>query len=155
MKTFIDLLDAQYEREAEDRSKWATAQIEALLSESALHFWSPRGPVPAARQRILIGIVPWSEYDLRLLDALNRVFSDRQKANERVDVFDLDAAARVFGTFDFLQDTIPGIGKIYQTPVVGIWEDGTLMQKASGATARELISRLYNLGRDEIMPRRK
>lgn len=47
---------------------------------------------------------------------------------------------------------IPGIGKTFQTPVVGVWEKGVLTQKATGAAGRDLIIARYGLNRDEILP---
>ncbi len=60
--------------------------------------------------------------------------------SETIEAFDV-AACR--GMQDF-ERYIPEIGQVYQTPVVGVWENGVLDQKASGARARELLIVNYN-----------
>ncbi len=40
---------------------------------------------------------------------------------------------------------VPGIGKVFQTPVVGYWEDGLLKEKAWGKKGRDLLSEALGL----------
>ena len=146
---FLDLLTEQYRLPAEEREEWVTSQLELLLSGSVLNAWHLGDPVPTTGYGILIGIVSWSGYDLRLLDALAQPRTVRGR--ERIDVLDIDAAGRSSGSYAYFDRLIPGIGKIYQTPIVGVWNDGALMQKGSGAAGREFIIDRYNLNRDQIL----
>lgn len=154
MKRFIDLLNEQYKLPSKEQPEWTAAQLEALLAESLLHQWRLGDPIPEAGRRILVGIARWSRYDLKLLDALNRSCHNNHGGHERIDIFDIDAAARSTGNWDFLTEVIPGIGKIYQTPTVGIWEDGVLVQKGSGAAGRDLLIDRYGLDREDILGKR-
>jgi len=154
MKRFIDLLNEQYKLPADEQAEWATARIERMLIERRILVWHLGDSIPKASRRVLIGIVPWSAYDLRLLDSLTRACARADDSREQLEIFDVDAAGRASGGYDYLERTIPGIGKIFQTPVVGVWENGILTQKASGAAGRDLIIDRYMLNRDEILPRR-
>jgi len=149
MTRFLDLLTEQYRLPAEEREQWVTSQLEQLFSGSVLNAWHLGDPVPTTGCRILIGIVSWSGYDLRLLDALRQ--ADTVRGQGRIDVLDIEAAARSSGSYDYFERVIPGIGKIYQTPIVGIWNNGALMQRGSGAAGRELIIDRYNLNRGQIL----
>lgn len=154
MKKFIDLLIEQYKLPAAHRSSWATSQLENRLSGSTLNAWHLGDPVSPASKRILIGIAVWSAYDLRLLDALDQAFVDKPSAHERIDIFELDAEGRTSGGYEYIEQVIPGLGRIYHTPIVGIWESSKLTKKDSGAAARELIIERYNLNRDDITPKK-
>ncbi len=122
-----------------------------MLAGSGLNAWHLGDPVPTIGQRILIGIAAWSVYDLRLLDALKQACTGRLGTLARIDILDIDAASRASGGWDYLGRIFPGIGNIYHTSVVGIWENDTLIQTASGATGRGLIIDRYSLSRDEIV----
>jgi len=90
---------------------------------------------------MLVGIAPYSLPDLELLDAIKEALKQKPSCEERVQVFDVLTCASM-KDFD---ERIPGIGQVYQTPVVGIWEDGVLVQKASGAKARQLTLEQYKV----------
>lgn len=152
MKKFLDLLNQQCRLPPQQQAEWATAQIEKMLTERTMNTWHVDDPIPRVSQRILIGIVPWSGYDLRLLDALSQAYSGAHRPEEQLEIFDIDAAGRASGGYDYLERMIPGIGKIFQTPVVGVWEKEVLTQKATGAAGRDLIIARYGLNRDEILP---
>jgi hypothetical protein len=151
MKRFIDLLNDQDKLPSEEQPEWAARQLERLLSESTLNAWHLGDPVPTVGQRILVGVARWSAYDLRLLDALKQAHADGPRSHEHIDILDIDATGRVSGNWDFFERAIPGIGKVLQTPVVGIWENGALTQKGSGAAGRDLVINRYCLNREEIL----
>jgi hypothetical protein len=44
------------------------------------------------------------------------------------------------------ESCLPGIGKVFQTPVVGIWSNGRLTEKASGHDAVRALRDHYQLG---------
>jgi hypothetical protein len=85
---------------------------------------------------MLLGIAPYSLPDLELLDALKESHRQNSTSSQRVQVFDVLSCTNA-NDFD---QYVPGIGRVYQTPVVGIWENGVLVQKATGLKARQLIS---------------
>jgi hypothetical protein len=97
-----------------------------------MHFWKLGDDISAASRRVLIGVAPYSGYDLKLLEALNELPLD--PISDRIDVFDVLACQ----TQEDFEKYIPGIGKVYQTPVVGIWEQGRLLQRPA------LINALQN-----------
>ncbi len=97
-------------------------------------------PVPKIGQHILIGAAFYSVYDLELLDSVITALRNREPLDERLEIFVLSCKNQA----DF-EALMPGIGKVFQTPVVGLWKDGVLQDKASGRRAVEAIKRHYRL----------
>lgn len=117
-----------------------------LVAKSHLHLARPDEPIPAKGLRILLGIATWSEYDLRLLDVVNDALSESNRPHMTVDVFNIGGLQS--GDFEKL---IPGLGPIYQTPIVGIWRDGVLIEKGAGFEGRELATRMFGSNSNEIV----
>jgi len=86
---------------------------------------------------VVMGIAFYSLPDLQLLDEL--VQASKSGHSYSIDIFDV-LDCKSMADFDQL---IPGVTPVYQTPVVGIWESGKLIEKAWGATARQLILDKY------------
>jgi len=77
-------------------------------------------------------------HDLELLDAIEARLTAEGR-NETIYLFDVSA----FPDFKDFEKYLPGIGRVYQTPVVGSWKDGVLKERLSGAVARAWLSRRY------------
>ena len=131
--TFLDLLTLEPALPATDAQSRARIELPTLVRRSALLWFPDLAGANGKAERFVIGVAVWSNYDLRLLDLLNEV-SARSDA-PAVAVFDLDALASP----DELERTFPGIGPVFQTPVVGHWRDGNLVETASGFAARQLL----------------
>jgi hypothetical protein len=108
-----------------------------------LHLWSPGQPTSQTGQRILIGIATWSGYDLALLDLIEDAFT----APIRIDVFD----TTVCRTEADLEGYIPGLDSGPQTPFVGLWENGRLVETAAGSSGRQLVARVCSLEWAEVL----
>jgi hypothetical protein len=93
----------------------------------------------------LIGVVTWSAYDMKLLDAVSRVLQ-RPPSGLTVEVFNVAdcSSPEAFDRY------VPGTGRVFQTPVVGLWSDGQLVDKATGRTGRELVARVSGLDLPEV-----
>lgn len=140
MTSLRNLFDEARELPAGDQATYISSKLPEALSDGPLHYWRLSGSVTTTAQRTLIGVAPYSLPDLKLLDALKESLSKNTHLGERIDVLDvLRCAAEDF------EQCIPGIGRVFQTPVVGIWENGVLTQHASGAKACRLVISRYNL----------
>ncbi len=96
--------------------------------------------MPNRGRRILLGVASYSLPDLALLDTLNE--ADGQGSIwPRLDVFNVLECKSVQ---DF-ERYVPGLGKVFQTPVVGYWEDGVLKENAWGKAGRDLLAKVLNL----------
>lgn len=105
---------------------------------SHIHLWSPGDPVCSEGLRLLMGVAAsYAVSDLKLLDLLDEAIPSRQE-EIWVDVFDL-AKCR---TQSDIQEFFPGITKLVQTPILGIWSNGHLTEVAQGFYARERILKL-------------
>jgi hypothetical protein len=95
-----------------------------------LRIWRRRDATSARGRRILLGVVPWSLYDMEALDAVCYDFKGA--------LFEIFIVDECGSQADF-EDFVPGVGPVWQTPVVGIWEDGRLVEKAWGFEGRQLL----------------
>lgn len=102
-----------------------------------LHLWAPGQPVPDRGSRLLIGVATWSGYDLNLLDLIE----EAPTTAVRVDVFDTDALHDLTA----LEQYIPGVELSHQTPTVGHWLDGKLVETAVGFRGRHLAARVCRI----------
>ena len=76
---------------------------------------------------------------MRLLDALDQRVG--VGTEEKVDVFNvLDFKSQ--SDFD---KYVPGIARVFQSPVLGVWEDGTLKRSLSGSDARYFLIDRYKV----------
>ena len=103
---------------------------------TALNLWSPGDQIAADGTRLLIGIAPYSISDLCLLDQLLSIVVE-DKGKIAIDIFDV-LSCTTMGDFD---KYVPGISQVFQTPVIGVWHDGVLIEAASGAAGRKLVQR--------------
>jgi hypothetical protein len=145
MSTFLDLLtdDKRIPSSTRDRARPSLSQV---VAKSTLHNWSPADPVPATGKRVLIGVAPWSGYDLRLLDILDQITSAVRGRVPHLAVFDV-AECKSQQDFDRY---IPSVSPVYQTPVVGIWENGDLKEKATGAVARNRVAQVFGITPEQL-----
>ncbi|HJT76734.1 MAG TPA: hypothetical protein VJ739_05985 [Gemmataceae bacterium] len=119
-------------------------EFPAAVAGSSLRLWRPGDPLSDHGTRILIGIATWSGYDMRLLDVVEEGMA--RGSAPAVAVFNTSDCR----TQDDFNKYVPGLGAVYQTPVVGIWQDGRLEWSGQGAEARERVARLFGSGPDEI-----
>ena len=119
----------------------ASKRFPNIVDESHMEIWRPNdGPFEPHDQDVLIGVATYSIEDLKLLDEIEqrlRVHS----APERISVFDISA----FTEMRDFERLLPGIGKVFQTPVVGFWTNGQLTERLSGAAARDWLVERYRL----------
>ena len=89
-------------------------------------------------RRLVLGVAAWSIYDVRLLTLVSDAVARGTQPEFHVSVFDIDELS----SSQDLQQTFPGIGEVFQPPVVGYWDAGQLKETASGYAAHEVVGRL-------------
>ena len=140
MSKFHDLLQTCTDTPVGEQQESARKSFPVVVSKSRFRLWSPGQPISAHGNRLLVGVATYSEPDLALLDLVQEAV-DWDKKAPRIDVFNtLDCKSQQ----DF-EKYIPGIGDVFQTPAVGLWQNGVLMETAWGKPARDLIARVCNL----------
>jgi hypothetical protein len=110
--------------------------LEDRVRQSALTWFPDRAETNGPGRRLIIGVAVWSVYDLRLLQLLNDAVAGGARPDLHVAVFNIDSSPTD------LQRLFPGIGEVYQPPVVGYWEAGQLKESGFGFAARQLVGRL-------------
>jgi hypothetical protein len=145
MTTFLDLSrsltsSGPGEVSLGPRQKDVDDRFPSVVSTSPFRLWSPGNPIPETGKRLLIGVATWSAHDMKLLDALAQALQ-RLPPDLTVEVFNVAgcSSAEAFDRY------VPGIGKVFHTPVVGLWSEGRLVEQATGRAGRELAARVVGL----------
>jgi hypothetical protein len=99
--------------------------------ERGVRVWNPKDRIPLRGRRFLIGITQYSPRDLNLLDCACEALEGNQ-----LDMFILSQCK----SQSEIEDFITGIGPVYHSPVVGVWEDGYLTTSGSGWNAIQLLA---------------
>jgi hypothetical protein len=95
---------------------------------------------------MLFGTATWSGYDMHLLDVIDQALADRGGDLPMVEVFN----AGILTTIDDFEKYIPGL-EAHHTPVLGIWEDGRLVERQFGYHAGDRIARMFGTTADEVV----
>jgi hypothetical protein len=138
---FSALLDTNRELSPAQQQQQALEKFPSVVDQSHMENWRPGESLPTKGKQILIGVATYSVADLQFLDALEAKLAAEGTQYETTYLFNLAA----FPEFRDFETYFPGIGKVYQTPVMGFWEDGVLKEKFWGATARDWLVRHYRL----------
>ena len=104
--------------------------------------WVPSGSIPQTGDRLLVGLARWSDYDRRLLAFLETL----PDTSIQIDLIDADQCK----SQDAIQSFVPGIGFVHHTPIVGYWQDGVLVESASGYMGRHLLFRVLGVDPTEF-----
>jgi hypothetical protein len=140
MTTFSELLNSSSDLASGQQQQRAAEQFPSLVQSSHMKLWQPGRDLPLNGAEVVwIAVASYSVPDLELLDAIEAKLKGGQ--TETIYLFDLSA----FPDFKDFERVLPGIGRVYQTPVVGSWNDGVLKERLSGAVARAWLSRRYEL----------
>ena len=135
MGRFRELLAANDHLPPGDQQRMASEFLPAAVASTRMSMWSPGEAFTTNGARVLIGVAVYSLYDLDLLDSLeSNSFGD-----DVVQVFDVNSCT----TMSDFEKYIPGIGNVFQTPVVGCWKDGQLNYREQGAAARDWLLTRY------------
>jgi hypothetical protein len=137
MMTFVELFREGQKIDPLDNGTYARSKAQEVLSANGVTFTTDLSSTSIVNGA-MVGIAFYSLPDLELLDQLVLACGSKTGSDsESVLVFDvLDCK----GMRDFEQ-LIPGIGPVYQTPVVGLWKDSKLIEKGTGAKGRMLLSK--------------
>jgi hypothetical protein len=135
MTSFYELYQGHKKLLPGEQQAAVEREFPAVVAGSPLLWCSPGSPPPSKGKRLVIGAGTYSAEDMKLLDLVRARAA--QSSEPRVEVFST-LACKSHEDFD---KYVPGIGRVYQTPVAGLWVDGVLQEAATGAKARALIAR--------------
>jgi hypothetical protein len=113
-----------------------------VSSSRRFHLFVRGQSIPTSGRVLIVGVVTWSGYDMKLLDRIDSLPDD----DLHIEVFDSDT----FRTASEVETLIPGINVYAQTPFVGYWVDGVLKDFAAGAFGRKLIANIIGVDPDEL-----
>lgn len=128
-----DLFQESMHMRAEDQQQYVLSELPERIRGIGLKLWKPGDVIQSQGRRILMGVTQWVQGDLELLDA----FFELLPNNSQIEIFML---GECLSQAD-IERYIPGVTPIFNPPVVGIWEDGVLVEKASGWEAKQILKR--------------
>jgi hypothetical protein len=129
---FTELFTEYASRVPGEQQEQILAALPVRAKEIGVRVWKPGDPIPSHGRRLLIGVTQWSRDDLEVLDAVCEVVK-----GDQLDMFILGECKSQAE----IEDYVPGVGPVFQSPVVGVWEDGILVDKGSGWEAKQLLAR--------------
>lgn len=138
---FVDLLELNSNLPPSEQQQRASEQFPSVVENTHMEIFRPGEELPTSGAHIWIGVASYSIPDLVMLDTIEAKLSREPCGNDTIHLFDVSAFT---DSRDF-EKYLPGIGRVYQTPVIGIWEDGVLKEKASGVTAKNWLMQRYDL----------
>ena len=133
MMTFAELFREGQKSKSLDNGELARSKAKELLSSHGITLKTDLTPI-SLEAGAVVGIAFYSLPDLKFLDQLVLACRDKKLGNSVI-VFDV-LSCKTMTDFEKL---IPGVGSVYQTPVVGIWRDGELVETGIGAKGRMLV----------------
>lgn len=102
-----------------------------------LRLWRAGAEVPTTGLFLLVGVATWSGYDMKLLDLIESA----PNGPDGTGVFDVNGCR----TAEDFEQYIPGLGSIYLTPAVGLWQDGHLTASGCGHEGRKIVCRAFGI----------
>lgn len=139
--SFAELLKSDLHLSPSQQQQLASELFPSVVENSHMQLWRPGEGLPSGGTEIWIGVASYSIPDLEMLDDIEAKLSRQNAEDETIHLFDVSA----FPEFRNFEDLLPGIGKVFQTPVIGIWEGGVLKERASGARAMDWLAQRYRL----------
>jgi len=124
----------------------ASRELPSFLAQSRLNHWTSNSGIPSQGIRFLIGVACWSLYEMRLLDALDYVLA-KEATLVQIDVFDIDECL----SQEDIDKRLPGIGRVYHTPVVGVWQDGEQVYCGSGYAGRAMVANHFEIDHPRLV----
>lgn len=133
---FTDLKRLPYGPNVSEYQDAARDRFRSLLSRPPFS-----DSIPEHGTYLRIGAASWNGYDMALLDEVESKLGSLRPGALTVSVFDIDEC----DSPDDIEKQIAGIGPVPQTPALGLWVDGRLVQTASGFDAKQLVRRLLEV----------
>ena len=128
MSTFSSLLKHRKGDSPKDAQAKARSEFPKKVVQSKLRLRKPGDPLPPRGRHFIVGIASYSADELGLLDQLEDFLETASPGTTDLEVFDVLSC----GQMSDFEKFIPGIGDVYQTPIIGVISDGKLIDHATG-----------------------
>jgi hypothetical protein len=149
LRRFRDLLKPDPRSTPKDDQDRASRGLAAAVAESNLRWWKNHEGDPVGGKRLLLGVAPYSQYDLTLLDLIDERLGSAQVPAVEVYVANLQD----YDNVDQLSLDFPGIVEVYQTPLVAVRESGSPKRTAWGKKARDMAAEVLGIEAGELQRR--
>jgi hypothetical protein len=122
------------------RQESAQRLFPAVLREHGLTLRTPGDPISTAHDTLVLGIAAcYSPHELEFLDRAWKGLKDQ--SDDRIEVFDTCSVE----TAADLEALLPGFGEIIQTPCLGVWKRGKLVQRQFGGRVFAFLRSRYGM----------
>ncbi|HEX3659211.1 MAG TPA: hypothetical protein VHV55_25705 [Pirellulales bacterium] len=120
--------------------QYAREHFASAVAQSTFTLWSPVMLIGGDSMSIVIGVAVYAPNELGLLDRIDFVLGRMAPAQRPfVGVFETSICA----SHEAFEALIPGLGKVLQTPVVGVWKNRVFQQSRQGFSAIELLREIF------------
>jgi hypothetical protein len=143
MSRFLDLAHRPHD-EADPHA--ADRLLPSIVKISTFQMWNRGDPIPRRGVFVLLGVATWSGYDMQLLDTLQEIMAGKRR-DWTIGIFN----AGILTGQEALREYVPDAPFVFHTPVVGVWRDGFLTDRAEGSTARDLVARMFGSSSDDVI----
>ena len=142
MPSFSELLQPEPGFWPPDQQRRAGEQFPALARSFGFEVRTANQALPHDGNLLLIGLAAsYSRPELQLLDEIAAAME--RTSHYVVGVFDVSQLQQM----QDLDNFIPGLTPVYQTPVVGLWKDRELIVKKKGHDAIVFLEEYFHLRR--------
>jgi hypothetical protein len=120
--------------------------LPSFVAASPFRLWKLGDPIPRRGVFSLVGVATWSGYDMQLLDTLQEL-ATAMPDHPVIGIFN----AGILTSQEAIQEYVPDAPFVFHTPVVGVWRDGVLTERAEGYDARDLVARMFGSSSEAIV----
>src|SRR4030095_4310183 len=114
---FIDLLKTNSDLSPAKQQQRAADNFSSVVENSHMKVWRPGEELSTHGRQLWIAVASYSIPDLEVLDNLEAKLAGGSTVEEIIHLFDLSTDP----DFRDFENIVPGIGQVYQTPVIGLW----------------------------------
>jgi hypothetical protein len=147
MKTFAQLFLEGQQRNPFDNGEFVRSRADEGLSGSGVALRTSIEPL-SMQNGVALVVAFYSLSDLKFLDQLVSTLRSQARPLMKEPILIFDALS--FKKMADFETLIPSIGRVLQTPVVGVWENGHVVEKGVGREARMVLARKYGMKAPEI-----
>src|SRR5689334_13677102 len=118
MSRFQALLKPDSNSTPKAEQERASCQLRDVVKSSHLHWWTKKATIPTQGRALLLGVAPYSQYDLALLDVLDALLARPRAPKRLLSVPVYVANLLLYQTVEQLTRDIPALTQAPpQTPV--------------------------------------
>ncbi|MEO7100841.1 MAG: hypothetical protein ABI162_15880 [Luteolibacter sp.] len=138
---FSKLLDNGRKLPAGELQRQVFMRFPQAVQDAGFELAVPGTPFPS--DRLVIGVGTYVSLEMVLLDRIREkvLVLPIPEWEGKIFVFDMLSCA----SNDDIEELVPGVGRVLQTPVVGLWQGGMPLKSVCGWQATRFLCQLFGI----------